>query len=133
MSAARNTKQKKLVLSLLKNSDRPLTAGEIYRLAIRHFPKIAKSTVYRNLDALVSRGEVSQGLHQNGESFYSIAGEHSHSHYMICRECRQMIDFPQCPLSSMERGIADASGFHITGHSLQIYGYCKDCNKKKKD
>ena len=55
MSAARNTKQKKLVLSLLKNSDRPLTAGEIYRLAIRRFPKIAKSTVYRNLDALVSR------------------------------------------------------------------------------
>lgn len=132
MSAVRNTKQKQLVLSLLKNSGRPLTAGEIYRLAVQQYPNIAKSTVYRNLENLVSRGEVSQGMHQNGESFYSIADESRHLHYMICNGCKEMIDFPECPLSNVEREIAKSSGFYVTGHSLQIYGYCKNCRDKVK-
>ncbi|HBT64445.1 MAG TPA: hypothetical protein DEB10_07290 [Ruminococcaceae bacterium] len=127
MAATRNTKQKQLVLSLLENSDRPLTVGEVYQLAVQRQKGIAKSTIYRILDSMLARGEVTHGLLQNGESFYSVAQKHRHLHYMICNGCNRMLDFPQCPLSSLEREIADSSGFLVTDHTLQIYGYCKDC------
>lgn len=132
MAATRNTKQKQLVLSLLENAGRPLTAGEVFDRAVEQQAGIAKSTVYRILESMLSRGEVTQGLLQNGESFYSVANGRKHLHYMICKGCNRMLDFPQCPLASLEREIAESSGFLVTDHTLQIYGYCEECQKRGK-
>lgn len=132
MAATRNTKQKQLVLSLLEGAERPLTAGEVFERAVRQNSGIAKSTVYRILASMLSRGEVSQGLLQNGESFFTVANGHGHLHYMICKGCSRMLNFPKCPLADMEREIAESSGFLVTDHSLQIYGYCEECQKRDK-
>ncbi|MDD2362719.1 MAG: transcriptional repressor [Oscillospiraceae bacterium] len=128
----RNTKQKKLIFSLLEDAGHPLTAGEVYERAIRLQPSIAKSTVYRNLEAMLSRGEVAHGMLKNGESYYSVVDGHKHLHYMICKSCNNMLDIPKCPLSEMERDIAETSGFLVTDHTMQIYGYCKECKEKNK-
>lgn len=132
MAETRNTKQKQLVFSLIENAKCPLTAGEIYGLASEQQPGIAKSTIYRNLEAMLKRGEVTRGLLKNGESFYSVADGHRHLHYMICKNCNRMLDIPKCPLSDMERDIDESSGFLVTDHTLQVYGYCNECRKNKK-
>lgn len=126
----RNTRQKKLILSLLEEAGEPLTAGEIYTRAVRRQPTMAKSTVYRNLEAMQARGEVVRGRLENGESFYGVAHGRGHCHYMICKGCNRMLDLPACPLANMEREIARTAGFTVTDHVLQIYGYCADCRRK---
>ena len=90
----RVTKQKQLIMAILKESAVPLTAGEIYERACRQQPTLAKSTVYRNLEALRERGEVSHGLLENGESLYEAVRPHEHKHYMICKGCNAMVDLP---------------------------------------
>lgn len=133
MANQRNTKQKQLILALLNNAGKPLTASEIYERAVKIQPTIAKSTVYRNLDLMLSRKEVLHGWLENGESFYSAVQGNQHKHFMICKSCNRMLDLPECPLGEKEREIADTSGFTITDHVIQIYGYCKDCAKNKKN
>lgn len=129
MAGTRNTKQKMIILSLLQNAGQPLTAGEIYYKALKIQPNIAKSTIYRNLETMLSRNEIKQGLLQNGESFYSLSEGQKHLHYLICKKCNRMLDFPKCPLSDLERDIAKSIGFEITDHMLQIYGYCRKCKR----
>ena len=107
----RVTKQKQLIMAILKESAVPLTAGEIYERACRQQPTLAKSTVYRNLEALRERGEVSHGLLENGESLYEAVRPHEHA---------------------LEEEIAGAAGFTVTDHVIQLYGYCKDCRKDGK-
>ncbi len=131
MSEIRNTRQKQLILSLLDQAREPLTANELYTRARQCQPNLAKSTVYRILEGLLSRGEVIHGRLENGESFYKAVQGHGHTHYMICKSCNRMIDLPECPFRDMEKEIADASGFIVTDHVIQLYGYCKDCQKRK--
>lgn len=131
MAGTRNTPQRQLIFSILKGSAHPLTAGEVYDEAVLRRPGLAKSTVYRNLEAMKERGELTHGLLQNGESYYSVAESGGHRHYMICKSCNRMVDLPECPLSRMEKEIARSSGFEVTEHALQLYGYCRDCRDKR--
>ena len=127
----RTTKQKQLIMAVLRASPVPLTAGEIYARAAAEQHNLAKSTVYRNLEVLRERGEVCHGLLENGESLYEAARPHEHKHYMICKACNALVDLPECPLHAMEEEIADTSGFQVTEHVVQLYGYCRDCQRKK--
>ena len=127
----RNTRQKQLILALLEEAGGPLTAGEIYARAVRRQPSLAKSTVYRNLEAMQARGEVVRGRLESGESFYEAAHGQGHRHYMVCKGCNRMFDLPACPLASMERDIEEAEGFAVTDHVIQIYGYCADCRRRE--
>lgn len=132
MDHTRNTRQKQLILSILTDAREPLTAGDIYARGVLVQPRLAKSTVYRNLDAMAARGELIRGLLENGESFYTPAQGHAHRHYMICRGCNAMLDLPECPLASREETYAKEAGFFVTGHVVQLYGYCRDCARKRK-
>ena len=129
----RTTRQKLLIAQILREAGCPLTAGEIYVRAAGIQPQLAKSTVYRNLEALRERGEVSHGLLENGESLYEAVRPHEHKHYMICKGCNAMVDLPACPLHALEEEIAGAAGFTVTDHVIQLYGYCRECRKDGKD
>ena len=128
MEKTRQTRQKQLILDVLR-AEAPLTAAQLYARAVAECPTIAKSTVYRNLETMVQRGELCRGFLENGESFYSIAGG-EHHHYMICRSCNRMQDLPACPMEALHT-ITDGSGFVATDHVVQVYGYCRECSEKR--
>lgn len=129
MEKTRSTRQKQLLMDILRRSDMPMTAMNLYREAVAEYPNMAKSTVYRNLDAMVQRGELERGFLENGEGFFRIAG-HEHHHYMICRDCNRMQDLPVCPLAHLS-DMGESSGFVPVEHVVQVYGYCHDCAKKR--
>lgn len=126
MEKTRQTKQRRLILDVLR-AEAPLTASRLYERAAAECPTLAKSTVYRNLEQMVRRGEVSRGFLENGESFFTLAGE-AHRHYMICRDCHRMQDLPSCPMAALEVG----ENFVPTDHLVQVYGYCGACAEKHK-
>lgn len=124
---SRRTKQRELIMDILREAGVPLTAGEIYARGTQRQPTLAKSTVYRNLEAMQERGEVVHGQLESGERFYAAATPHAHKHYMICKTCNRMLDIPACPMEQLEQELAAASGFTVTEHVLQLYGYCREC------
>lgn len=130
MEKTRTTKQKQLIMDILRRAATPLTPLEIYERARSEQPALAKSTVYRNLEAMQERGEAVREILESGESVYAAAGGHAHRHYMICKDCNRMQNLPECPLEKLEREIADTSDFIVTDHVVQIYGYCRECAKK---
>ena len=132
MEKTRSTRQKQLIMAVLHEAAEPLTAGEIYTRCVRRQPTLAKSTVYRNLEAMQARGEVSAGLLESGERFYAAAEPHTHKHYMICKGCNARLDLPSCPMEALEKEIALRDGFTVTGHVVQLYGYCRECAVKQR-
>ncbi len=55
LSKQRLTKQRKLILGVVKSTCYHPTAEQIYKLAKKNLPKISVGTVYRNLDVLVDQ------------------------------------------------------------------------------
>ncbi|NLP35894.1 MAG: transcriptional repressor [Clostridiales bacterium] len=132
MENQRNTKQKKFILSILKEADRPISANEIYAKIITDLPKIAKSTIYRNLDALLKQDIIDKYNFNDNETFYLIKPDNDeHRHFIICDDCKKVFDLPSCPLHEIESSIEE-EGFIIKEHQIQINGTCKDCAQSLK-
>ena len=107
----KNTKQREAMLCVLRQSTDPLSAEDIFAQMKAAFPSLALSTIYRNLER------------------YSLARE-QHGHYLVCTGCHAKIKLCDCPLSGMERTIAEETGFTVESHTLTIYGKCPKCAKK---
>ena len=127
MDAQRNTKQKQLILAILKESDRPMSINEIYSQVVSQLPKIPKSTLYRTIDALLGQNLIDKYHLNDNEIFYRIKADRSeHKHIVICDDCKKVFDLPTCPIHALEDAMVE-EGFIIKEHQIQITGLCKDC------
>lgn len=131
MESQRNTKQKQLLLGILKETDRPLSINEIYSQIVLQLPKIAKSTIYRNIDYLLDQNLIDKYHLNDSEVFYRIKADQSeHKHVVICDDCKKVFDLPLCPIHVLENAMEE-EGFIIKEHQIQINGICKKCAELK--
>jgi Fur family ferric uptake transcriptional regulator len=131
-SSHRNTKQKQLILAILKASDRPISINDIYKELVKDLPKIAKSTIYRNIDILVNQKLIDKYHFNDNEFFYLIRSDlNTHRHFVICDDCKKIFDLPSCTIHEIESTL-EKEGFTVKEHQIQINGICKDCAKSTK-
>jgi Fur family ferric uptake transcriptional regulator len=123
----RNTKQREHIISVLRDEGRPMSINEIYNAIITDLPRIAKSTIYRNIDQLLEQNLIEKHHFNDNEIFYLYKkNESEHTHFIICDECKCTYSIPSCPIREIEDYIA-AEGFVIKNHQIQITGLCKNC------
>ena len=85
------TKNKALLLALVQEKPRHLTAEQIFLLAKERCPHISMATVYNNLGALSSEGLIRR-LHIDGQADRYDRTVAPHEHF-ICEECGEITDF----------------------------------------
>ena len=121
----KKTKQRKCVLSVLERAANPLSVPEIYTRIQEEGERICLSTIYRILDSFMKKGMVMRmaAMH-NSTAVYELNRLH-HKHYAVCMGCHKM--FPILWEHLMPKVDND---FHVLGHNLEVYGYCKHCGPK---
>ena len=50
-----------------------------------------------------------------------------HHDHMICTCCSQIVEFTDDDLELRQIRVADAYGFHMLQHRMELYGICGDC------
>jgi Fe2+ or Zn2+ uptake regulation protein len=131
MESQRNTRQKQLILTILREADRPMSINEVYSQVVLSLPTIAKSTIYRNIDSLLNQNLIDKYHFNDNEVFYRIKTDtNEHKHVVICDDCKKVFDLPSCPIHALEDAMEE-EGFIIKEHQIQINGICKTCAKKK--
>lgn len=121
------TKQRELILSILKQSDRHLTADEVFFLAKLKMPSIAMATVYNNLNAMNEIGVVAR-THIDGSAdcFEIITEPHDH---LLCDSCGRISDIRLPTLPSV---FETAIGTEIESYDLTVHYICPDCRRKRR-
>lgn len=126
------TKQRKDVSQVLKEAEEPLSAGEIYqRLLEEGKTGYAVSTIYRVLAAFEEKGMVQKSTLMGEDTALYTWNRGEHQHYAICLCCHKKIPLQTCPVKHTQ---ISGEEFTVTGHRVEIYGYCKNCgcqNAKK--
>ena len=112
------TAQRIEVMRILKDASAPLTAENIYEKS----EGISLSTVYRITEKLAERGLVTKNTIRDSDRYYYELADNVHRHYAICLGCGKMKYVNICPVHDIK-----IDGFTVTGHKLEIYGYCSDC------
>ncbi len=132
MENTRNTRQRQLILSLLREADRPMSINEIHSQVSHSLPRIAKSTIYRNIDNLLNQNLIEKYHFNDNEIFYRIKEDvDEHKHFIICDKCKNVFDLPACPIHEIEDAI-QKEGFIIKDHQIQIIGICSKCAGEEK-
>lgn len=123
----KRTRQREGVLNVLENAEKPLSAMEICSRIDGGAAWL--STVYRVLELFEAKGIVNRISVLNSDmAAYELA--HSrHKHYAICLGCHKIVSMEDCPVEKLAPKIGEP-GFHVTGHNLELYGYCKNCDRK---
>ncbi len=119
------------VLRILSESPIPLSPREILERIPE--PRPDASTVYRSLSLMISLGLVrSVALHERSRRYEAVT-EGTHRHRVVCRGCGRIESFQpkKCDLSRIENDIRGALGFDVSDHSLEFFGACAECGRKK--
>ena len=127
----KKTKQRIAIYRILADANAPLSAAEIFQLLNerKEQPPYAFSTVYRCLLAFETAGILSKSVLISEETAVYELRIGVHRHYAICLKCHRRFPLRACLLGDLRRMLGpDASGFEITGHQLEIYGYCNTCH-----
>jgi len=124
--------QREEILKVLYNSNKHLTPEEIYQEVKKINSSIGLATVYRALSFLENEGlvnSISFGI--EGKKYELNRGSH-HDH-MICLNCNKIIEFYDDELEALQEKIAKKLGFKLITHELNMYGICKECQKRSKE
>lgn len=122
----RVTQQRLAVLSVLRHSNRHITAADVYERARDEAPELNPSTVYRTLTQLRELGLVSQTDLGGGERTYSWRSEQPH-HHLVCSSCGSMSELPHDFLADFSSRIDSEFGFETDPDHWAVYGRCRAC------
>ena len=127
-SKGRMTKQRRIILEQLRCTHNHPTAEELYIEVRKQLPHISLGTVYRNLEVLVTSGEVRQlNLAGSVRRFDGNLDPHSH---VRCLGCGRVGDVSIIPQHMIGADQFHAEGFEVTGYQLDFFGFCDDCRHK---
>lgn len=123
------TKQRKVVLQVIREVDKHLTANEVFEHAKQKLPTISFATVYNSLRFLKEKGHIGEIKFGNGASrFDRMTSRHDHA---ICNECGKLVDMElEMPTELIEMA-AKYSKFKPESIELTLRGLCPECNKKQ--
>lgn len=126
------TVQRRLVLEALYDSERPLSAQEVYQYVTKKIPGIGFDTVYRNLILLDELGIVNRlNFKTRFNARFELFSE-NHRHHLICLGCGKNIPIDYCPFSECKISSAEKENFRVTDHAFEVYGYCRECDEKSR-
>lgn len=124
----KKTKQRAEIFRILAAAREPMSAVDIYKQLQSDMGKenYAISTVYRVLGVFEEKGYVVKASLTGSEMAYYEWRQGQHRHYAVCLKCHKLVPLAACPLEhkGMQAGVQD---FTVTGHKLELYGYCKEC------
>ncbi len=126
----RETKQRKTILRILKNTKAHPTVDWIYDEVRKAIPNISKGTVYRNLQVLQEDGAVTE-LNLNGTLSRYEAKQDNHYHFR-CERCGRVFDLDEPVNHELDKMVAKRTGLRVSYHQLEFRGLCQDCQQKSK-
>lgn len=124
--AGNQTKQREVILSVLKKTKEHFTLEEFVKKVQRVNPRIGQVTVYRALKILTDKGVLDVFVMPDGSRKFEIKrGYHDH---IICELCGAIYDFYDAELERIQKVIADRHGVTLKRHKMQLFGQgCPQC------
>jgi Fur family transcriptional regulator, peroxide stress response regulator len=121
------TKQREVVLKVIRDAREHLTANEVFVSAKALLPSISFATVYNSLRYLKEAGHIAEIQFGNGASrFDRMTSRHDHA---ICTKCGTLVDIEMEHPQELVNMAAAYSNFKPESLEFTLRGLCPECNK----
>ena len=125
-----NTKQKDLILDVIKKRNREFTIKDIYDDLKE---EVGLTTIYRLVDKLVSENKLNKTISKDNITVYQYLNEcNKENHfYLKCDECGNLIHVDCDCIDDLTKHIFKEHSFKPNKEHIIINGLCKKCNRKR--
>lgn len=123
----RMTRPRRVVLGVLAEDPRHLSAEDIVLAVARRDPSVHRASVYRTLEALAHLG-VAQHVHlsHGATAYHLVTNDRDHLH-LQCTSCGEITDVPSNLLLEVAAELKEQYDFALDlGHSA-LSGRCSHC------
>lgn len=127
----RKTSERFIILEEIYLRDDHFEAEALFNYLKKKNYNVSRATVYNTLDLLVMCDLVKK--HQFGKNhaqYEKSYGYKQHDH-IICVDCKKVVEFCDPRIQQIKTMMGDLLNFKITHHSLNMYGICGNCQKKR--
>jgi Fur family ferric uptake transcriptional regulator len=121
----RSTRQRKAVAEVLATISKFSSAQEVHSILFSRGEKVGLATVYRTLQTLAETGAIDV-LRNDGEALYR-ACSNDHHHHLVCTGCNKTTEISAPEVEIWTEKIAREQGYVISGHTIEVFGLCKNC------
>jgi len=126
------TKQRAAICQVFFSQSGHRRAEEILGDARLLDAKVSLATVYRTLKLLQNHGLADSHYFQDGQGLFEPRLDHDEHHdHLICTHCGHIVEFVNQSIEALQESVAKAHGFSITSHKMELYGLCRDCQKRQ--
>ena len=120
----RNTPEREQVVRAVFTIHDHFDVDELYLLLRRQNEKISKATIYRTIPLLLESGLIQEAHFEDGHMHYEHIYGHDHHCHLRCLECGRVLEFTEETVKHVEERVGAHYDFLVTGHKLDVYGYC---------
>ncbi len=123
----RRTKQREVILRVLRTTNSHPTVDRIYDEVRKEIPHISLGTVYRNLRLLQEGGKILE-IDLSG-AFSRFDGNPENHYHFRCEKCGRVFDVDEPVNTELDERVARKMGFDVLYHRIEFRGLCKECQK----
>ena len=123
-----NTENRKIILEIFQNSNKPLIVEEIVKEMFKKTgKKMILSTVYRNLKNMEGVGILKKTFNEDGSYMYILKVENSCKAEIECEKCHKTVEIQEDTLKEAEKTL-EKLGFSLS-ENIHLKGECKNCKE----
>lgn len=119
----RLTKPRQQIFDILKNSEIPLTVGDI----AKNCKNINRTSIYRTL-VIFDRLKIINTIYIGWKNYYELAEPFiPHHHHLYCINCQNAEPIQPKELEKLVDYIGKKYNFIVTKHHFELEGICEKC------
>ncbi|MFA4842755.1 MAG: transcriptional repressor [Candidatus Omnitrophota bacterium] len=125
----KHSEQRIEIMHTFLNTNRHLSADELYGIVHKNYPAIGYATIYRTLKLLCACGLSRELKFEDGTSRYEHLLGHKHHDHLICTKCGRFVEVVDPEIERLQERLAKLHGFYPERHRMELYGVCRKCKK----
>ncbi len=127
----RKTSERYIILEEIYLRDDHFEAEMLYEELSRKKYRVSRATVYNTLELLVSCDLVKKHQFGKNQAQYEKSYGYKQHDHIICVDCKKVVEFCDPRIQQIKTMMGEILNFKITHHSLNMYGICGNCQKKR--
>ncbi|MBN2126109.1 MAG: transcriptional repressor [Deltaproteobacteria bacterium] len=129
----RNTPEREEIIREIFSRPDHFDVDELYLRIRKRGGRVSKASIYRNIPLIMESDLIREVWYEDGHMHYEpIITRDEHAH-LRCKGCGKVIEFRAKELKKLEQRLRRTYHFDIVDLSLDVRGYCRECNREKRD